>query len=678
MIATTVHADEHGVAHHYCEHHAQTDHHAGHSTNMFRDRFWVSLVLTVPIMVLAPFWQSLFNYRLTFTGANLVTALLGSIIFFYGGLVFLKSARNEIKAKLPGMMTLISLAIVSAYLYSLSVSFGLIVGSDFFWEVSSLIVIMLLGHWIEMEAVGRAQDALGELAKLLPDSAEVIIKEGTKKVPVSQLQVNDLLLIRPGAKIPADGRISKGAGSVNEAMVTGESKPVAKKVGDTVIAGTINGSGSLTVTVERVGEDTTLAGIMRLVAEAQNSKSRSQVLADRAALYLTIVAIVVGIITLNGWLVAGAGVAFALERLVSVFVIACPHALGLAVPLVTSISTSQAAKNGLLVRNRGALENARLVDIVLFDKTGTLTTGEQGVVSVTPVGNLKEAEIIKLAFGLEKDSEHAIGQAIVKYAQIKQMAAATVQKWGYLPGKGVTGIINRQQYWLGGPQLLREHKIGLDDNTKIAVTKADQAGQTVVYLITNQAVVGLVAIADVIRPESAEAIQKLHQLGLKTAVVTGDSQGVADYVAKQVGIDQVLAEVLPVNKVEEVKKLQRQGLRVAMVGDGINDAPALTQADVGIAIGAGTDVAIESAGIILMQSDPRAVTKIFALAKATYNKTVQNLWWAAGYNIVAIPLAAGALASYGLVLQPALAAILMSFSTIIVAANAQLLKKITL
>lgn len=700
MIAVATSQDEHGVTHYYCEHHipkakpahqtavADHDHsqnngfdkHAGHSTNLFRERFWVSLLLTLPVMALSEFFQNLFGYQISFTGSGLVTAALGSIIFFYGGWVFIKSAWGELKAKLPGMMTLIALAITAAYLYSLAITFGVIPGMDFFWEVSSLITIMLLGHWIEMNSVSNAQNALGELAKLLPDTAELLVDGNTKTVPLNELKVDHEVLVRPGAKIPADGVIIKGSSSVNESMITGESKPVAKKVTSTVIAGTINGSGSLTVKVSHVGTDTALAGIMRLVAEAQRSKSRTQILADKAALYLTIIAIVVGIMTLNGWLLAGAGLAFALERLVSVLVITCPHALGLAVPLVTSISTSLSAKHGLLIRNRLALESARNIDVVLFDKTGTLTVGEQGVAEVVATGKLDVTAITKLAGALENDSEHSIGRAIVTYAEQKKAAAkaAVVTNWRSLPGQGVTGSINGQAYAIGGPQLLRELKLTPDKTVAEQAAAFASQGKTVIYLLENKVVVGLLTVTDLIRPESKEAVEALHQMGIKVAMVTGDSNDVAHYVATELNIDTVFAEVLPANKVSKVKELQSQGQKVAMVGDGVNDAPALTQADVGIAIGAGTDVAIESAGIILVKSDPRAVVSVFTLARATYRKMIQNLVWATGYNVLAIPVAAGVFVNQGITLQPAVAAIFMSLSTVIVAANAQLLRKIRL
>lgn len=696
MVAVASVKDEHGVTHHYCEHHVpqakppaaachktghdhhagSPDRHAGHSVNMFRDRFWVSLLLTLPVMALAPFWQQLLGYQINFNGREWLIAALGSILFFYGGSVFFKSAWNELTARLPGMMTLISLAVISAYLYSLAITFGLLPGMDFFWEVATLITIMLLGHWIEMRAVAGAQNALQELAKLLPDTAERLTGDKTEKVAVADLKIHDRILVRPGAQLPADGQVVEGSSDVNEALLTGESRPVEKAVGATVIAGSVNGSGRLVVEITRVGADTALAGIMRLVAEAQQSKSRSQIIADRAAFWLTIIAIVVGLITLNGWLLAGAGLAFAMERLVSVLVIACPHALGLAVPLVTSISTSLAARHGLLIRDRLALESARQIDVILFDKTGTLTLGQQGVTDIVPLTGQSADEVLAIAASLEKDSEHAIGQAVMRRAGKLKLQA--VSDWRSLAGQGVQGQIGRIKYAVGGPQLLRALDLTLTKEQSDQTRALTSQGKSVVYLVAGDEIVGLLAVADQIRPESAAAVASLHALGKRVAMITGDAQDVAAYVAKELKIDQVFAEVLPDHKVQQVRELQRQGLKVAMVGDGVNDAPALTQADVGIAIGAGTDVAIESAGIILVKSDPRDVANVFALSRATYRKMVQNLFWAAGYNIVAIPMAAGVLYNQGILLPPAIAAILMSFSTVIVAANAQLLRRLPL
>lgn len=730
MLAVATTTDEHGVVHFWCSHHVPAgsnssvehgarsmdanratnsilhttadhghDRHEGHSTNMFRDRFWICLILTIPIVVLADFFQKLLGYSINFNGMNFTSLILGTIIFFYGGSVFVKSALGEIKAKLPGMMTLIALAITAAYLYSISIVLGLLKGGNFFWELATLITIMLLGHWLEMKAVSGAQNSLGELAKLLPDTAELIQNSNINNIPIAELKIGDVVLIRPGAKVSADGVIMDGESDINEAMLTGESKPVAKKIGNEVIAGSVNvGSGALTIKITKIGKDTALAGIMRLVAEAQKSKSKAQIIADKAAFILTFIAVGVGIITISGWLIAGAGLAFAIERLVSVLVIACPHALGLAVPLVTSISTSISAKNGLLVKNRLALESARNIDIVLFDKTGTLTKGEMGVTEIIALNNFTKDKMLEIAGTLEQHSEHSIGKAIIYELKTKSILSSrarvegklktTVKNLKIIKGQGVQGEISGKQYYIGGPKLIESLKINAE-NIKDIDTLSKQ-GRTVVYVIEVDKVIGVIAIADQIRQESKEAVQAIHNFGVKTAMVTGDSWDVANAVAQEIGIDKVFAQVLPGEKVEIIKKLQNGNinilkfkilnlksgrLSVAFVGDGVNDAPSLIQADVGIAIGAGTDVAIESAGIILVKDDPRAVVKIFTLSKATYNKMVQNLWWAAGYNIIAIPLATG---FFGIALNPAVAAILMSMSTVIVAFNAQLLRRVRL
>lgn len=684
MIAVASVTDPHGVTHHYCEHHIPkeqlkpTDHnkHAGHSPSMFRDRFWISLVLTIPIMALSDFFQQTFHYTIAFSGVNYLLALLGSIVFFYGGWVFVRSARSELAAGRPGMMTLISLAILTAYGYSLAVSFNLLTGMDFFWELTSLITIMLLGHWIEMNAVSGASNALGELAKLLPDTAERLDGRRPVTVRVDELKVGDQILLRPGAKVPADGEVVDGTSALNESMVTGESKPVDKKTGSAVLAGTINTNGSLTVRITKTGSDTALAGIMRLVAEAQQSKSRTQVLADQAAFYLTIIAIVVGAITLVGWLLAGAGTAFAIERLVTVLVITCPHALGLAVPLVSSISTSLSARHGILVRERAALETARGITMVVFDKTGTLTIGNQTVIDIIPVDGTPQ-ELLARAAAVEFHSEHSIGRAIVTAATKAKLKLPTASGATALPGVGMKAHIGKDEYTIGGPRLLAATKTTVPaELAKQGATFAAQ-GKSVLYLLRQNKVAGVLTVADAIRPESAAAVQTLHAMGIKTAMITGDAKPVAEYVAKELGIDTVLAEVLPKDKVAQVKLLQKEHV-VAMVGDGINDAPALIQANLGIAIGAGTDVAIESAGIILIKSNPAAIASIVRLSRATYRKMVQNLVWATGYNVIAIPLAAGALMSYGITLQPAVAAVVMSLSTIIVAANAQLLRRVIL
>lgn len=651
------------------------DKHAGHSPNMFKQKFWLSLLLTIPTLVFSHTVQSWFGLDFMFTGSEYIPAVFGTIIFLYGGLVFLKSARGELAARQPGMMTLISMAISVAFVYSLLVTFKVVSGMDFWWELATLVTIMLLGHWLEMASVQNAQGALNELAKLLPDEAELIDGDTTKKVLISELKVGDLLLVRPGAGVPVDGVVVKGSSEVNESMLTGESKPVAKRPNSEVIGGTINASGALTIKATKVGNDTALAGIMKLVEEAQTSKSNTQILADKAAFYLTFVALGAALITWIAWWIAGASAGFILERIVTVLVIACPHALGLAVPLVTAISTTLAAKNGLLVRQRMALEAARNIDVVLFDKTGTLTKGEQGVVDVVAKEKIR---MLSLAAALERESEHPIAKAIFQYARSQNVPEIHTTDFSALSGRGVRATINGKSVYIGGPRILEERAVRLDTTLRAATKKASNDGKTVVYVIEDRNVLGAIMLADVIREESKEAVATLHRMGKRVAMLTGDSKGVAAWVAKELGIKEYFAEVLPENKAETVKKLQTDGSRVAMVGDGVNDAPALTQADIGIAIGAGTDVAIESAGIVLASSDPRGVAKIVTLSKKTYSKMVQNLAWATGYNALAIPLAAGVTSALGFVLSPAFGAVLMSLSTIVVAINAQFLRKVRL
>ena len=651
------------------------DKHAGHSPAMFKRKFWISLLLTLPTLLFSPTVQGWFGLDLGFTGSEYIPAILGSIIFVYGGLIFLRGARAELAMKLPGMMTLISMAITVAFGYSIAVTFKLVEGMDFWWELATLVTIMLLGHWLEMASVQSAQGALGELAKLLPDEAEVVHDDATMKMLVDELSVGDIVLIRPGAQVPTDGTVLKGSSDVNESMLTGESKAVSKAIGASVIAGTINSSGALTVRIEKIGGDTALAGIMKLVADAQASKSTTQILADKAAFYLTFVALGAAVVTAVSWWLLGANTGFILERVVTVLVIACPHALGLAVPLVTAISTTLAAKNGLLVRQRMALEAARNIDVVLFDKTGTLTKGQQGVVEVVAD---KVDDVLAIACTLEQESEHPIAKAIVTYTEAHNVPKRSASGFSALSGRGVTAIIDNAAYYVGGPRLLEEFDIELTEKYADAAKRADNDGKTIVYVTTKQVVIGAFLVTDIIREESREAIGQLHAMGKRVAMLTGDSKGVAAWVAKELGIKEYFAEVLPEHKADTVKQLQRDGSKVAMVGDGVNDAPALTQADIGIAIGAGTDVAIESAGIVLASSDPRGVAKTVTLSKATYRKMVQNLAWATGYNALAIPLAAGVTSSLGFVLSPAFGAVLMSLSTIIVALNAQLLRRIRL
>jgi Cu2+-exporting ATPase len=607
-----------------------------------------------------------------------VPFVFSTIIFFYGGLVFIKGAWGELKAKLPGMMTLISLAIITAYVYSVATQFWLS-GEVFFWELATLITIMLLGHWLEMASIAKAENALDAISKLLPDKAEKLVNGKPKQVLVSELKVGDLVLIRPGSNIPVDGTITNGSSSVNEAAITGESKPTSKAVGDEVVAGTINQDGSLTVKVMKLGEDTTLAGIMRLVADAQSSKSNVQVLADKAAFALTIIAIATSIITFIYWLVTK-DAAFALERSVTVLIIACPHALGLAVPLVVSISTTISARNGLLVRKRLALEAARMLDWVLFDKTGTLTKGEHGVTDIWATKGYTKEDILHLTASLEQNSEHIVGKGIVSEAQKKHVHLDKVEDFSAIPGLGVKGKLHGHDNFVAASyRYIKENKLKVPADIERYSKQAAKDGKTEVYLIKDgKVVIGAIALADVVREQSKQTIAALKAEGIKTAMVTGDSQDVAAYVAKQLGLDQYFAEVRPEDKANKVKELQKTGSKVAFVGDGINDAPALTTADIGMAIGAGTDVAIKSADIILVKSDPRDVIKVIHLSKATYRKMTQNLIWATGYNVVAIPLAAGVLYSSGVLLSPAVGAVLMSLSTVIVAINAQLLRRVNL
>lgn len=661
--------------HEYAHEH---DKHAGHSVAMFKDKFWLSLLLTIPVLLYSEMIQQWFNFMPpSFTGSEYVPFVFSTIIFFYGGLVFIKGAASELKAKLPGMMTLISLAIITAYGYSVSTQF-FIEGDGFFWELATLVTIMLLGHWLEMASIAKAENALDAISKLLPDKAEKLINGKPTEVLVSELKVDDLVLIRPGSSIPVDGIITEGSSSVDEAAITGESKPVAKFVNDEVIAGTSNQDGSLTVKVTKLGQDTTLAGIMRLVAEAQSSKSNVQVLADKAAFYLTITAIATSIVTFIFWLVVK-DASFALERSVTVLIIACPHALGLAIPLVISISTALSARNGLLVRKRLALESARKLDWVLFDKTGTLTKGEHGVTDIWATEGYTQQDILHLAASLEQKSEHIVGKGIVRKAEEQHVDLDTVANFKALPGLGVQGTLRSNEVYIAASyRYIEENKLTVSADIAKAIKQAAKEGKTEVYLVTDKKVIGALGLADIVREQSKQTIATLKSMGIKTAMITGDSDEVAAYVSKQLGLDQYFAEVKPEDKAAKVKELQKNEQQVAMVGDGINDAPALTQANIGIAIGAGADVAIKSADIILVKNDPQDVIKVINLSKKTYSKMAQNLIWATGYNIFAIPLAAGVLYGAGIVLAPAVGAVLMSISTVVVALNAQLLRRANL
>jgi Cu2+-exporting ATPase len=650
---------------------------------MFRSKFWVSLALTIPILAFGHMIpDALGAERLHLPGSAHVPPVLGTALFAYGGWVFLQGAAREIRARLPGMMTLISLAITVAFVFSAAVELGF-PGMPLWEELATLVTIMILGHWLEMRSIGQASGALRALAKLLPSTATRIVEdvggERTEQVPADQIREGDRLLVRPGERIPADALVRSGTSAVNEALITGESRPVDKAPGDELIAGAVNGSGSLRIEVTATGERTALSGIMRLVEQAQTSKSRAQALADRAAGWLTWIALASGTVTLVAWIAAGAAGSDAVQRAVTVLVIACPHALGLAVPLVVAISTSLGAQGGLLVRDRRGLEEARHVDTVVFDKTGTLTRGEFGVVSVTVAAGVGEEQALALAAAVERDSEHPIAQGIVRGARERGVSIPRATGFTAIPGVGARARTEALRLAVGGPALLRSLRLELPAPLATAVADASRAGRAAVALVeegrSTARPLAVFTVADVVRPESREAIEALHRRGVKTVMLTGDARPVAEAVAREIGIDEVLAEVRPQEKAGKIEALKRSGRRVAMVGDGVNDAPALATADVGVAIGAGTDVAVEAGDVVLVRSDPRDVPRILALSRATYRKMVQNLWWAAGYNVVAIPLAAGVLASFGILLSPAAGAALMSLSTIIVALNAQLLRR---
>jgi len=659
------------------EHHAQArehemsaaghDRHAGHSVAMFRDKFWLSLALTIPVVLLSRDIQDWFGYRLPdFPGSSFAAAILGSVVFLYGGLVFLRGARGELAERQPGMMTLISLAILVAFATSWAGTLG-VFDVAIWWELATLITIMLLGHWLEMRSIAQARGALAALAELLPDTAERATAGGTEEVPTGALVAGDVILVRPGGRVPADGEVIDGSADVDESLVTGESRAVPKESGDRVIAGTLAAGGSLRVRVIAMGDATALSGIMRLVEAAQASASRAQALADRAAAILFYVALAAGTITLLGWWLLGDREG-ALVRTATVLVIACPHALGLAIPLVIAISTSLGARNGLLVKDRMALERARTVDTVIFDKTGTLTKGEPALAEVT------DDEALRLAAAVEADSEHPIARAITEGARARGLDVPAARGFEALAGRGAQAIVDDHEVAVGGPRLLADRGLRAHPSAE----GWDAQGRTVLHVLVDGAVAGVIAVEDQVRPESREAVDSLHRLGVRVAMITGDSQAVADTVARRLGIDDVAAQVLPADKADAVRRFQQGGRRVAMVGDGVNDAPALATADVGIAIGAGTDVAVESAGIVLIRSDPRDVVGAIELSRATYAKMVQNLVWATGYNLVAIPIAAGVLVPWGIDLPMAVGAIAMSTSTIIVAANAQLLRRLRL
>ena len=669
------HDRKHSTAGEHGEGHGAHVDHSGHE-QMFRRRFWISLVLSIPVLFYSPSVQGWLGYTApAFPGSRWVTPLFAVIVFAYGGVPFLRMAVPELRNRRPGMMTLISLAITVALVYSMA-TLVLPGQASFFWELVTLIVIMLLGHWIEMRSIRQASGALNELAKLMPDTAERILPDGsTEEITASMLSEGDLVLLRPGASAPADGKVEDGESDVNEAMITGESKPVSKSPGDQVIGGTINGDGSLRVRVTATGDQTALAGIMRLVEQAQQSKSRTQVLADQAAGWLFYVALGVAAVTAVAWVIAVGFNVEVIARVATVLVIACPHALGLAVPLVVAITTAMSASNGILVRDRLALEEARNIDIVIFDKTGTLTEGQFGVVGMATADGLAEEEALALTAAVESDSEHTIARGIRRAAEEQKLSLPIVTEFEAIKGRGVRAISDGRTLHVGGPRLLEMLELELPDPIARFADEAGSNGQSVIYLVRDERIAAAFALADVIRPESRQAVQRLHDMGIEVAMLTGDSETVARSVAEELGIDRYFAEVLPEHKDLKVQELQSQGKRVAMVGDGVNDAPALTRADVGIAIGSGTDVAVESAGIILVRSNPLDVVKVIDLSRASYRKMKQNLIWATGYNVIALPLAAGVLAPLGILLSPAVGALLMSLSTVIVAINAQLLRR---
>jgi Cu2+-exporting ATPase len=644
---------------------------------MFRDKFWLSLTLTLPVVFWSADVQHWLGYHApAFPGSRLIPAILGTIVFVYGGRVFIQGAWHELSGRQPGMMTLISLALIVAFTASLAATLGFF-EVDVWWELATLISVMLLGHWLEMKATAQARSALDALAALLPDNAERVTESGIERVPIAELRVGDVVLVRPGSRVPADGTVLEGTADVDESLITGESRPIPKAPGSAVIAGTVAEGGSLREGVGAVGEQTALSGIMRLVAAAQASGSRAQALADRAAALLFYIAVAAGTLTLAYWWLAGDR-QHALIRTATVLVIACPHALGLAIPLVIAISTSLGARNGLLVKDRLALERARDLDVVIFDKTGTLTRGAPVLSGIAVVRGVQEGEMLGLASAAETDSEHPVAKAIVSGAGRRGVKPEPAANFEALPGLGARATVKGQSVTVGGPRLLADIKAAIPPELDKTVSVWAFEGQTILYVLRDGAVMGALAVEDEIRPESGDAVKALHRLGIRVAMITGDSRTVADSVARQLGIDEVAAEVLPADKASAVERFQAGGKKVAMVGDGVNDAPALASADVGIAIGAGTDVAVESAGIVLVRSDPRDVVRAIELSRAAYRKMVQNLIWATAYNLIAIPAAGGMFIRWGLDLPMSVGAMAMNLSTIIVAVNAQFLRRLKL
>ncbi|BAC13677.1 copper-transporting ATPase [Oceanobacillus iheyensis HTE831] len=649
--------------------HGHEDHHE-HMISDFKRRFFISFFLAIPVIILSDMIQMFFGYTLSFSGDHWVEFILATVIFFYGGWPFITGLFDEIKQKSPGMMTLIGFAIFVAYIYSAATVFG-IDGNDLFWELATLIVIMLLGHWIEMKSINKASESLEALADLMPQEAVKIDTEGnTETISISHLQTGDHLLIKPGEKVPADAVIIKGKSSIDESMLTGESVPVEKSVKDEVIGGSINTSGSLTVEVTKTNEEGYLSQVIQLVKEAQESKSKTQMLSDRAAKLLFYVAVIAGILTFIIWLLLGYGLAEATTRMVTVLVISCPHALGLAIPLVVARSTVLSANKGLFIRNRMGFEDARNVDTVVFDKTGTLTKGAFGITDIIPEGEQSEEELLRIAASVESQSEHPIATGILNEAKNRNIDIQSPDEFDSITGAGIKAVLNNESILAVSPGYMEKENIAFD---KHKFQSLSEAGKTVIFIVKQDSFIGMIALADQVKDSSKEAINRLHELGIHAQMLTGDNEKVAKGVANQIGIDEVIAQVLPHEKADKIQQLQQENKRVAMTGDGINDAPALANADLGVAVGAGTDVAMESADIVLVNSDPKDVVSIIELSRLTYHKMIQNLWWAAGYNIIAIPLAAGILAPWGIVLDPAVGAVLMSLSTIIVAINARTL-----
>lgn len=672
------HETNHQAGHQHDHNHMDKDnhdHHHGHDHSHmiddFKKRFYISLLVTIPILILSPMIQSFLGVDWRFEGDMYLLFVLSTFIFFYGGMPFLKGSLDELKQKNPGMMTLIALAIVVAYVYSSLTVFGLS-GNNFFWELATLIDIMLLGHWIEMRSVMGASNALEELVKMMPSEAHLVDDNGAiTDIPVEELTQGNRVLVKPGEKIPVDGMIVKGQSTIDESMLTGESVPVEKEVDDEVIGGAINGEGSLTVSVVKTGEESYLSQVVTMVKEAQESKSKTQDLSNRAAKWLFYIALAAGLITLTVWLLLGYSFNYALERMVTVMVIACPHALGLAAPLVVARSTALAAKRGLLIRNRASFEEARKLQSVVFDKTGTLTEGKFGITDIQLEEGFEENEVLLLAGSLEMQSEHPIARGIVEDAKARGVSFKSPETFESLTGKGLQGKVIDKEVKVVSPGYVNENQISYDQDV---FEQLSSQGKTVVFVIINGKLAGMIALADKIRESAKQAITDLNGLQVQSMMLTGDNKQVAHWVANQLGLDDVFAEVLPHEKADKIKEIKQKGLKVAMTGDGVNDAPALANADLGIAIGAGTDVAMETADVVLVKSNPNDVVSILSLSKATYRKMIQNLWWAAGYNIVTIPLAAGILAPIGIVLSPAVGAVLMSLSTVIVAINARLLK----